>query len=86
MIFALMAVPSQPIVAQSQEGQKGTIQESKKGTTDAANAVDQGTPQRLAAAVGSSEGELEQSKTRLNQLKQTAEQFQMSLPQTAKPF
>jgi hypothetical protein len=78
MIFALIGVPSYPIVAQSQEGQKGT--------TNAAHAFDQGATQRLAAPVGSSEGEIEQSKTRLNQLGQTAEQFQMSLPQTAKPF
>ena len=56
MIFALMAVPSHPIVAQSQEGQKGTIQESKRGTTDVANAVDQSTPpQQLAAPAASSE-------------------------------
>jgi len=84
MIFALMAVPSHPIVAQAQEGQKGTIQESKKGTTDAANAVDQGAFQRKAAPAASSE--IEQLKTRLNQLEQTAEQFQTSLPRTAKPF
>jgi len=57
MIFALMAVPSHPIVAQSQEGQKGTIQESKKGTTDAANAVDQGAFQRKAALMPSRYGE-----------------------------
>jgi len=86
MIFALMAVPSHPIVAQSQEGQKGTIPEGKKGTTDAANAVDQGAFQRKAAPAASSEIEIEQLKTRLNQLEQTAEQFQTSLPRTAKPF
>ena len=84
MIFGLMAVPLHPIAAQSQEGQKGTIQESKKGTIDAANAVDQGAFQRKAAPAASSE--IEQLKTRLNQLEQTAEQFQTSLPRTAKPF
>ena len=79
MIFALMAVPSHPIVAQSQEGQKGTIQESKKGTTDAANAVDQGAFQRKAVPAASSETEIEQLKTRLNQLEQTAEQLKQQL-------
>jgi hypothetical protein len=74
-----MAVQSHPIVAQSQEGQKGTIQESKKGTTNAANAVDQGAPQRQAAPAASSEMEIEQLKKRLNQLEQTAEQLKEQL-------
>jgi hypothetical protein len=76
MVFALITVPSHPIVAQSQEGQKGTA--------DGANAVDQGAPQRQAAPDSSSEMEIEQLKKRLNQLEQTAEQFQASLPRTAK--
>src|SRR4051794_5182119 len=87
MIFALMGVPLHPIVAQTQEGQKGTIQEStkgtiqegKKGTIDAAKAVDQGAPQRQAAPAASSEMEIEQLKKRLNQLEQTAEQLKQQL-------
>ncbi len=41
MIIALMAVPSHPIVAQSQEGQKGTIQESTtlESTSNAAEMI-----------------------------------------------
>jgi len=41
MIFALIAVPSHTIVAQSQEGQKGTIQESTtpESTSNAAEMI-----------------------------------------------